>query len=133
MNYIWAGLIITSLVFAMVNDVVDLVSNNWENGVERRLELRFPINTDMESRQDILIRIAGDSIDHPATWRPTSSGNEILIPVNDALPEQWRNIAANQDARDQSVLAARVVSANEAAAIVTLPEVKFVKMRAIAS
>lgn len=133
MNYIWAGLIITSLVFAMVNDVVDMVSNNWENGLERRLELRFPINTDMEERQQILVRIVGDSIDHPATWRPTDAGNEILIPVNDALPEQWKRIAANQDARDRTVLAAQVVSANIAAAIVTLPEVQFVKMRAIAT
>jgi spore maturation protein A len=133
MNYIWAGLIIISLVFAMVNDVGDLVGNTYENGMERRVELLFPENADLEKRQEIQFRIAGDSLAYNATWRPTSAGNELLIPVVQQLPSSWLNVATYQDARDKQVLAARVVESNRTAAVVTLPKVQFVKMRAIAS
>jgi spore maturation protein A len=133
MNYIWAGLIIISLVFAMMNDVSDLFGNTYENGMERRLELTFPENVDLERRQEIQVRISGDSIFHNATWRPTSAGNEILIPVNQSLPDMWKKIGSDQDARDKQVLATRVKESSLTSAVVTLPEVKFVKMRAIAA
>jgi spore maturation protein A len=133
MNYIWAGLIIISLVFAMVNDISDLTRNTYENGTERQLVLSFPENADLKTRQEIQFRIDGDSLLHQATWRPTSAGNEILIPVDQNLPAQWLKIAADQDARDKQVLAARVVESNGNSATVTLPEVLFVKMRAIAT
>jgi spore maturation protein A len=133
MNYIWAGLIIISLVFAMVNDTVDLVKNTYENGLERSLELRFPSNGDLDRRQDIRFMIPGDTTLFKATWRPTSAGNEMLIPVQDGLPDLWLRIANNQDARDKTVLAAEVQRANIAVAVVVLPEVQFVKLRAIAS
>jgi spore maturation protein A len=133
MNYIWAGLIIISLVFAMVNDTVDLVKNTYENGLERSLELRFPSNGDLDRRQDIGFMIPGDTTLFKATWRPTSAGNEMLIPVQDGLPDLWLRIANNQDARDKTVLAAEVQRANIAVAVVVLPEVQFVKLRAIAS
>jgi spore maturation protein A len=133
MNYIWAGLIIISLVFAIVNDATDLVSNTYENGIERSLELRFPANGDFDSRQEIGFKIPGDTTLFKATWRPTSAGNEILIPVQEGLPELWKRIASNQDARDKTMLATRVQRANIAVAVVVLPNVQFVKLRAIAS
>jgi spore maturation protein A len=133
MNYIWAGLIILSLVFAMVNDVGDLIGNTYENDLERRLELVFPENADLEKRQEIQFRITGDTLRYNATWRPTSAGNEILIPVGQNLPSHWLQVAANQDARDKQILAARVKESSLTSAVVTLPKVQFVKMRAIAS
>jgi spore maturation protein A len=133
MNYIWAGLIIISLVFAMVNDVGDLVGNTYENDLERSLELIFPENVDLEKRQEMQFRIAGDSLVHVAMWRPTSAGSEILIPVDQNLPSGWLKIAADQDARDKQVLAARVKESSLTTAVVTLPKVQFVKMRAIAT
>jgi spore maturation protein A len=133
MNYIWAGLIILSLVFAMVNDVGDLIGNTYENDLERRLELVFPENADLEKRQEIAFRITGDTLLYNATWRPTSAGNEILIPVGQNLPSHWLQVAANQDARDKQILAARVKESSLTSAVVTLPKVQFVKMRAIAS
>ncbi len=133
MNYIWAGLIITSLVFAMINDIGDLTRGTYENDLERRLELTFPENADLEKRQDIQFQIAGDSVVHTALWRPTSAGNEILIPVDQNLPSIWLKIAADQDARDKQVIAARVMESSLTTAIVTLPKVQFVKMRAIAT
>lgn len=133
MNYIWAGLIVLSLVFALVNDVGDMARDTYENGAERTLALRFPQNADMEKRQEVEVTLPGDSVAILATWRPTSSGNELLIPVDDRLPDLWKRVAADQDARDKDVIAAKVVRANLAMAVVTLPEVQFVKMRAIAT
>lgn len=133
MNYIWAGLIIISLVFAMINDVSDLMRKTYENGAERRLELMFSENADIRTRQEIQFRIAGDTTTHAATWRPTSAGDEILIPVGPNLPELWQKVATDQDARDKQVLAVRVKESSTTSAIVTLPEVLFVKMRAIAT
>jgi spore maturation protein A len=133
MNYIWAGLIIISLVFAIINDTGDLVKNTYENGIERSLELRFSENGDLERRQEIGFKIPGDTTLFKATWRPTSAGSEVLIPVQDGLPDLWKDIAKNQDARDKTVMAAQVQRANIAVAVVVLPKVQFVKLRAIAS
>lgn len=133
MNYIWAGLIIISLVFAMVNDIGDLTRNTYENGAERRLDLVIPLNADLEHRQDIQFRISGDSTLFNATWRPTSAGQEILIPVDQPLPDLWKKVGVDQDARDKQILAARVLTSDATSAVVTLPKVQFVKMRAIAT
>ncbi len=133
MNYIWAGLIIISLVFAMINDIGDLTRGTYENSVERKLDLVFPENADLEKRQEIQFRITGDTVVHAATWRPTAAGIEILIPADQNLPPLWLKIAADQDARDKQVLAARVKESTLTTAVVTLPKVQFVKMRAIAA
>ncbi len=133
MNYIWAGLIVLSFVFALVNDVGDLVRNTYENGEEHTLALRFPQNADMEKRQEVEVTLPGDSVAMAATWRPASSGNELLIPVGEGMPALWKRVAADQDARDKTVLAAKVVRTSANTAVVTLPKVQFVKMRAIAA
>lgn len=133
MNYIWAGLIIISLVFAMINDIGDLTRNTYENGTERQLELVLPSNADLKHRQDIQFRIPGDSSLFRATWRPTSAGNELLIPVDQALPDLWKKVGTDQDARDKQTLAARVQASDANSAVITLPKVQFVKMRAIAA
>ena len=39
LNYIWAGLIIFSLVFALTNDIRDLVRDTYRNG--RSLPVRI--------------------------------------------------------------------------------------------
>lgn len=42
LNYIWAGLIIFSLVFAVVHDVRDVVNDTYRNGKSLPLQLDFP-------------------------------------------------------------------------------------------
>jgi len=133
MNYIWAGLISLSLVFAIINDLRDYSSNTYENGKERSVALQFPKNPDLKERQNIRFQAASDTTFYETTWRPTSSGVELLIPVKTDLPDEWERIALNQDARDKTVLTARVLQGNHAMATIVLPEVHLVKLRAITS
>jgi spore maturation protein A len=133
MNYIWAGLISLSLLFAMINDLRDYTIDTYENGKERNIVLQFPQNPDLEERQTVRFQLPNDTIYYEATWRPTSSGVELLIPVTDNVPDAWVQIATHQDARDKEVLTARVIRGNHAMATITLPEVHLVKLRAITS
>jgi spore maturation protein A len=133
MNYIWAGLISLSLIFAIVNDLRDYSLDTYQNGKERNVALSFPKNPDLSKRQSVRFQIPNDSIYYEATWRPTSSGVELLVPVTAELPDDWEKIATQQDARDKTILTARVVRGNHAMATIVLPEVHLVKLRAITS
>lgn len=130
MNYIWTGLIVLSLVFALAGDITDLSRNTYQNGAEHTVTLQFPQNHIPDTRQEITVAFPGAE-PFSATWRPTASGTEILIPVQSSLPAHWLKVASDQDARNKDILAAKVVTSSATAATVVLPEVHFVKMRAI--
>ncbi|MCH8567961.1 MAG: hypothetical protein LAT67_06845 [Balneolales bacterium] len=138
LNYIWAGLIVFSLLFAMASDVTDYVSNTYENGTERTVILSFPEGASEAKRQNVQFRIPDDSGTDSdklfrAEWYPSESGTELIIPVQDGLPPLWLEIAENQDARDRSQLRALVTAqvTGIAGVSIVLPEVHLIKMRAI--
>lgn len=135
LNYIWAGLIIFSLLFAVASDASDYFTDEFQNGQEITLEVDVPQNADLQRRQSVEFRIAGDE-DYgtfPATWFPSEDEAELVIPVSESMPEHWLNVAENQDARNLSELRALVVDRNldEGRVVVTLPVVHLVKMRSI--
>lgn len=133
LNYIWGGLIIISLVFAIASDGYDHFADTYRNGEEITVHLLFPESVDMDRRQPVSFRIGDDEKIHEARWFPTDSGTEIIIPVSSSLPDHWQLVAENQDARDLSTLRAEVLSfdRDSAAAQIVLPAVILVKMRAI--
>ena len=133
LNYIWAGLIILSLVFAISSDGYDYFTDTYENGKVYELEAAFPSDAEPERRQSIPVSVPGTDETVQARWFPTDSGTELIIPVRDFMPEQWLLIANDQDARNKDELRANVESFDAAAGLVsiTLPEVHLVKMRAI--
>lgn len=152
LNYIWGGLIIFSLLFALVNDGNDIIQNNWRNGEVIQIEASFPLNADFSRNQDIRFQIAGDTVRYEARWYPVDDEAEIIIPVSSDLPEFWRSVAANQESSRKQVLRAYVNSyqllpmtdldngTSESPADgstmmmeIILPEVSFVKLRAITS
>ena len=51
LNYIWAGLIVSSLVFALGYDVRDLSADRYRNGRALPVELAFPQGYDPAARQ----------------------------------------------------------------------------------
>lgn len=64
LNYIWAGLILFSLVFAVVSDVRDLMRDTYRNGDPLPVILFFPEGYHSEARrQPVQVRI------DPATYR----------------------------------------------------------------
>ena len=134
LNYIWAGLIIISLVFALISDGRDYFTDEFQNGSEIQVDIEFPENADRTKRQSVHFIISGSDVRHEAQWYPTDSGTELIIPVSSNLPEHWQNVAKNQDARDLNTLRAEILSPESAATdtvSIVLPEVILVKMRAI--
>ncbi|AXJ02510.1 spore maturation protein A [Cyclonatronum proteinivorum] len=141
LNYIWAGLIIFSLLFAVTSDLRDYVTDEFQNGAEIGVALVIPENTDLQRRASVQFRItegpdASGEV-YRAEWFPGEDKAELIIPVTESLPEHWRHVAEHQDARDLTQLRALVLThekeagAAAATAVITLPEVHLVKMRSI--
>lgn len=131
LNYIWGGLIIISLVFALASDARDHFTDEFRNGKEIQIRIQFPENADQTRRQTVFFTIGDDSERFEAQWYPTDSGTELIIPVTSGLPVHWRNVARHQDARDLNTLRAEVRSSDASLVVIVLPEVILVKMRAI--
>ncbi|MDT0631511.1 nucleoside recognition domain-containing protein [Rubrivirga sp. S365] len=97
LNYIWAGLIIVSLVFALAADVGDLARDTYRNGQALPVTVAFPAGYDADAaRQPALLRIDADAFrqfygaegapeaEYPATFRRTDAGFEIRLDDADA-------------------------------------------------
>lgn len=97
LNYIWGGLIVVSLVFALVNDANDIYQNNWQNGEPVAIEVIFPSNADLTRNQDIRFTIGGDSVLHVGRWYPVDKEAEIVVAVSAGLPDHWQTVAENQE------------------------------------
>lgn len=124
LNYIFGGMIVISLVFALGQDIYDLQADTWKNGESIRLEV-------VSFGTDVRFRVDGDSTVFRGDWRPDGDDAELVVPVSADLPARWRDVAANQESsRKQELrLVARRVDAG--ALDVTLPAVRYVKLRAI--
>ncbi len=138
LNYIWAGLIIFSLVFALASDLIDYFTDEFRNGEEFGITLHFPEDADPERRHQVRFTISGcdageNQCTFPAQWMPADEDTELVFPVDQEMPAHWLNVAENQDARDLSELRALVVDFERETgeAAITLPEVHLVKMRSI--
>ncbi|MDI6401864.1 nucleoside recognition domain-containing protein [Balneolaceae bacterium ANBcel3] len=133
LNYIWAGLIIISLAFAVIHDITDITRNTYRNGEIHTLDIRFPKNSQTDQRQPVYLYKSDDDTGFEASWRPVNGQYELAIPVSEKLPELWLQIAEDQEAADRDVLLAVVTSFDSEASTVSLllPEVRYVKLRAI--
>ena len=97
LNYIWAGLIVLSLVFALAADVGDLARDTYRNGRPLPVTVAFPGGYDAEApRQPALLQIdpdeyrrfydtdAAPEAEYPATLRRTEDGLELRLDDADA-------------------------------------------------
>ncbi len=124
LNYIFGGMIVISLVFALGRDFYELSNNTWNNGEEIRLEV-------VSFGEDVRFKIDGDSVVHRGDWRPDGDEAELVVPVSAALPARWREVAANQESSRKQELRLVARRLDVGAMAVTLPAVRFVKLRAI--
>ncbi len=133
LNYIWAGLIIISLIFAIGHDVRDIAQNTYRNGEIHDISIYFPDNGDPDRRQNVQFRIAGHDGRFDAAWRPVDDSYEMVISVDDDMPDHWLSIAEFQETSTSTEILAEVVSFDriEATGGVLLPKVRYVKLRAI--
>lgn len=155
LNYIWAGLIIVSLVFALASDTSDLVGDTYRNGEPLPVELRFdrPFDADA-ARQPVTVVLDSTAFrafygvdgtpeaGYPAIYRTTADGTpEIRLDDADApLPAPLDVIRDATNPRDQILQgtltglrmrpADSTATATATAGLVFAP-VRFVKLNAI--
>ena len=145
LNYIWAGLIVLSLVFALAADVGDLAGDTYRNGRALPVTVAFPAGYDAEAaRQPAVLRIDPDAYrqfygtdaapegEYPATVRRTDEGVELRLDDADAaLPAPLDVIRDATNPRDnvlQGTLSGIEAAGGVAQAGLTFAPVRFVKL-----
>jgi spore maturation protein A len=147
LNYIWAGLIIFSLVFALNTDIRDLTQDRYRNGHAIPATFRLKegadpaareVNVDVHIDQDIYKSHYRTDASPPTSYvgvlTRSEAGAQVRFGRDVALPAPWSMM---RDATDDKELRARVLdsdttSTTQYVALVFDP-VRFVKLRAIAS
>jgi spore maturation protein A len=149
LNYIWAGLIISSFVFALGYDVRDINEDRYRNGQPLPVELAFPAGYDSAARRvPVEIRIAPreyatfyrteqvPAASYPGYLLQTQEGTQLRFGAGAKLPEPLATIGKVSRSRDDE-LQGRLVGFQPAPAIATaallFEPVRFVKLNAIAS
>ncbi len=150
LNYIWAGLIISSLVFALVRDVSELRQDRYRNGKALSVRVDFPDGYDDAARRvEATVRIdpevyrshyATDGVPSDAysgVLVQTAEGRQLRFAAGESLPqplETIRQVAGGRDDELQGVVTSLSVDSAGTAATAALifPTVRFVKMTDIA-
>jgi len=151
LNYIWAGLIVLSLAFALWTDVGDLSRDTYRNGqrLPVALDLAAPFDAAADE-QAATLRLDSTAFRtfyatdetpeaaYDATLRRTEGGYEVrLADAEAALPEPLATIRDVTNPRDQVLqghLATLAVAGGTAAtAEVVFAPVRFVKLQAISA
>jgi spore maturation protein A len=156
LNYIWAGLIVTSFLFAIGYDARDIAGDRYRNGQPLPVALAFPQGYDSAARRvPVEIRIdprqyAGfyhteeaPAASYPGYLLQTQEGTQLRFAAGTKLPEPLATIAKVSASRDQE-LQGRLAgftppaqpvdtAAVSAASGVVFEPVRFVKLNAIAA
>ena len=152
LNYIWAGLIVSSLVFALGYDIRDLSSDRYRNGEPLPVALSFPEGYDPDARRvPVGIRIdsaeyarfygsaGGPSKEYAGYLLQSREGIQIRFEKGAGLPQPLATIAEVSRSRDEE-LQGRVVGriapepgSGATRAGLVFATVRFVKLDAIAS
>lgn len=154
LNYIWAGLIIFSLIFALATDIQELSENRFRNDVPLPVEVDFPEGYDEQARRQP-IRVQIDSAQYadfyntPAqldssyegTLVQTEDGIQVQFGEGMDLPEPLGVIQTFNEDEEGDPLRSKAVGGNfrfttpdstVAQAGLTFNEVRFRKLRDIA-
>lgn len=154
LNYIWAGLIVSSLVFALVIDVQELAENRFRNEEPLPVEIEFPEGYDPEARR-VPIRVSIDTTtykqfydtdvvpdtSYSGTLVQTQEGRQVQFGAGTTLPEPLGTIQAFHEDDEGDPLRSRALGddfrftapdSSLAVAGLTFDPVQFRKLRDIA-
>jgi len=149
LNYIWSGLIVASLVFALWADVGDLARDTYRNGEALPVELVLPAGYDEAARTvPVEIRIApaayasfyGTESSPAAAYVgelvQTDEGRRLRFDGSSDLPEPLATIASVSRSNDGGLQGTLVDfgpagGATQVPATVRFERVRFVKMNAM--
>jgi spore maturation protein A len=148
LNYIWAGLIVVSLVFALVTDFGDLRRDTFRNGQPLAVTLRFPSGYQAEART-VAVSVSLDPAAYQAHYDTKSApsdrfegtlvqlptGRQLRFAKDVSVPEPLATIRKVTSARDNDLRgtlgALRLTGDTLATATITFAPVRFVKLQAI--
>ena len=155
LNYIWAGLIVFSLVFALVADIGDLARDTYRNGEPLPVALAFPAGYDAEARRlPVMVQIDPEAYGrfyttdarpdsaYSATLIRTQEGVQLRLDADANLPEPLATIRDVTNAREEQLqgvvetltLPDTLLGRSDvASARIRFEPVRFVKMNAISA
>lgn len=147
LNYIWAGLIVFSLVFALTSDIRDVARDTYRNGQALPVRLHYAEGVQPDARRvpvRILIDPAAYGRFYGTDARPdsvydghvirTQRGTQLRFAADAGLPEPLatiRTFSASNDDELQGTLVEEAGADTLAAATVRFAPVRFVKLNAI--
>lgn len=149
LNYIWAGLIIFSLVFAVASDIRDIATDRYRNEAELPVRLELPEGYQPGTRRvnvDVMIdpltygRFYGTDVQPDSAYAGylvrTREGTQLRFAPDASLPEPLATIRGFSSTRDeelQGTLAAQEVSPDSTyiTTAVEFAPARFVKLSAI--
>jgi len=147
LNYIWAGLIVSSFLFALGYDVRDISGDRYRNGQPLPVELTFPQGHDPAARRvPVEIRIEPERYasfygteqapagSYSGYLLQTKEGAQLRFAAGSKLPEPLATIGKVSRSRDEELqgLVVGLTPTGGTAGVVFEP-VRFVKLNAIAS
>ncbi|WP_428938251.1 nucleoside recognition domain-containing protein [Fontivita pretiosa] len=149
LNYIWAGLIIFSLIFALNGDVGDLIHDTYRNGVPLPAVLRIKAADPAAAQTDVQVVIdpaiyaqhfktdATPSASYPGTMLRADGKIEIRFAADLPLPQPLATIR-DQTGGEQRVLRAvahlqpaHSAAPSELPVMLVFDPVRFVRLRGI--
>ncbi len=153
LNYIWAALIVSSLLFAGVTDFRDLSRDTYRNGQALPVQLEFAEGHDADARLvPVTIRIDGATYGtfygtearpqagYAGTLVQTQEGTLLRFAANASLPQPLTTIRGVSQSRNEELQGTLVDFTSPgaepgatAAAAVRFEPVRFVKMNAISA
>jgi spore maturation protein A len=152
LNYIWSGLIIFSLVFALAVDTQELAENRFRNDTALPVAVAFPDGYAPDARrQPVRIRIdsatykpfygvdAAPPSDYEGTLLQTKEGRQLQFSTDASLPEPLATIRSFHESDENpalrgtlQALSGLTAGAERIEAAVQFEPVRFRKMNAIA-
>ena len=147
LNYLWGGLIVVSLLFALISDVRDFARDTYANGQPLAVTVTMRDGYDAHARrQPATLTIAASDYyahfrveaDAPLTYEAeliqTQKGRQLRFARGVALPEPLQAICSHHSRDDdcRSTLVGTPAGTSFAAAILFRP-VRWVKVNAIAA
>jgi spore maturation protein A len=148
LNYIWAGLIVFSLIFALNTDIRDLRQDHYRNGKALPVTLKFKPGADPNAKlSEVEVTVdpatykqhfgvdAAPTSSYSATLTRAESTLQLRFPADAKLPEPLATIRDVTSERKELLATASELStsADTATASLTFQPVRFVKLRSITS
>jgi spore maturation protein A len=142
LNYIWAGLIVCSLVFALTKDVSDLRRDTYRNGAALPVQITLdsPADADKPSQPvHVLIDRAvyrsfyhvddSPADSYPAVLTRIASHAELRFPADATFPRPLAKIRDSTTPDDDRRLAAEVLTLNKINSTKMTASLKFAPVR----